>query len=158
MRDIETLRRWLQANPGIFAHHEESEAMEFADIATAKIRRVVWSDVDAIELGQNRASNESYVILLLRSGAQLVLCPQGFAFAPDFRNTGPLPLPTSVFCLRDYEAILAQLQHIDPDRKKEALELVMVLIALLDGASAVGLNVESEARAVDALLRRIEAI
>jgi hypothetical protein len=57
----------------------------------------------------------------------------------------------------DYEAMVAQVRSADEGHRAEALQLVMALIALLDGARAVGLDVGREEREVNALLERLDA-
>jgi hypothetical protein len=152
------LLRWLERHPGIFAHQDrDGTAVELVEIYSGKARTIasdeiqnIWERPNAVEPGQ------TYVIVLLASGAQLVLATQGFAFAPNFVNTGPLELPAPVLCMRDYDTLMEQLRHLTPDRGKQALELIMACIALLDGATAVGLDVGRETQRVESLLARVE--
>jgi hypothetical protein len=155
--DLDIAARWLKEHPNLFAWQEGNGTITLFDRATGKGRVIASDEIDRIEERTNRIRGaERYVIFRLASGAQLVLCDQGFAFAPSFENTGPLELPAPVFCLRDYETMMEQLRHLPPERKKDALDLIMALIAIVDGAAAVGLDVERETRNVDAVLQRVE--
>jgi hypothetical protein len=61
----------------------------------------------------------------------------------------------------DFEKLYAHLLHLADDEheghQREALQTMMVLIAFLDGARALGLQVEREERRLDAQLRKLEA-
>jgi hypothetical protein len=114
---------------------------------------------EVIERKNSLKPNENYLVLMMESGQQLVMAPQGFAFPPDFTNTGPLPLPSQVYCTRDYQDLFEKLKWVsgEAERRREALDLVMTLIALLDGARGAGLEVDQETRAVEAILKQLEA-
>ena len=153
------MRRWLKQRPGIFSYREEGDDLVLLELFSAKTRRLKASEIQAIEERSNSLNPaETYVLLLLNSGAQLVLSAQGFAFPPDFSNTGPLPLPNQVYCMQDYHQLMNQLRHVaaEADRGRAALDIILVLIALLDGARAAGLEVDAEAQAVDEILSTLE--
>ncbi|HEX5034797.1 MAG TPA: hypothetical protein VFW62_09970, partial [bacterium] len=155
----EILRRWLRLKPGVFSFREEGEDLLILELFSGKTRRIKGSEIEAIEERANSVNPaESYVIVMLHSGRQLVLSAQGFAFPPDFSNTGPLSLPNQVYCMQDYHQLMNQLRHIaaEADRARDALDIIMVLIALLDGARAVGLEVDAETQAVDEILSILE--
>ncbi|HKX12494.1 MAG TPA: hypothetical protein VJP40_05030 [bacterium] len=155
----EILRRWLKLKPGIFSYREEGENLLVLELFSGKSRWLKSGEIEAIEERPNSANPaETYVIILLNSGRQLVLSAQGFAFPPDFSNTGPLSLPNQVYCIQDYHQLMNQLRHVaaEGDRGRDALDIIMVLIALLDGARAVGLEVDAETQAVDEILGTLE--
>jgi hypothetical protein len=155
--DLSILKHWLERHPGIFAWEERGGAFDLVEIYSGKSRRLSPADVDEVWERPNKVEpGQSYVILLLRNGSQRVVSRQGFAFAPSFVNTGPLELPAPVLCMRDHARLSEQLRHVPAARQRDALDLIMTLIALLDGAAAVGLDVDSEARRVDAILARVE--
>lgn len=155
--NLDAVREWLTKNPGVFAVDEQADGLALGEIASKKTRILKTAEIERVEKKTNRLNaNESYVIILLKTEQQLVISKQGFAFAPDFRNTGPREVPTQVFCMSDYLHIFEQLMHIGPDRKKEAVDLIMTLITLLDGASAVGLDTSREAHKVEQVLQRVE--
>lgn len=155
----EILRRWLRLRPGIFSSREEGEDLLLLELFSGKTRLIKADEIEAIEERPNTVNPaESYVALRFNSGRQLVLSAQGFAFPPDFSNTGPLPLPNQVYCMQDYQQLMNQLRHLaaEADRGRDSLTLIMVLIAVLDGAKAVGLDVDAETEAVDEILATLE--
>ena len=156
---VKQIAQWLTGHPGIFQHQLEGETLQLREIVTGKTRSLQPGEIQHLEFKQNSLKpQEEYLLLLLERGRQLVLAPQGFVFAPDFSNTGPLSLPSQVYCLQDYHQLYSQLSHVaaEPDRRRDALDLVMVLIAILDGARAVGLEVDEETRKVDQILEALE--
>lgn len=156
---LEILFRWLHRHPGIFSTREEGDDLQLFELFSGKALTLRGSEVSALEERANSANPaESYVVALLESGRQVVFSQQGFAFPPDFSNTGPLPLPNQVYCLQDYQKLLQRLRHVaaEAERGREALEIIMVLIAILDGARAVGLEVGAETQAVEEILAKLE--
>ena len=153
------LRRWLHDASRVFAAEEDGPNVRVMELATGK---QLLLDLRAIELAESRmdsVSGNPYWIVVLPTGHQLVLCEHGFAFAPDFRNTGAIELPSSVFCLADFRRMIAQLKENaveHPEDRRGSVDLVMVLIALLDGARNVGLDVDAESERVERLLEAIE--
>ena len=157
LNDIKT---WLGKNQGIFAFEEENAELVLMEIASTKFLNLKEDSIAALEEKKNNELiGQTYMVILFEQGTQLVLSQQGFAFAPDFSNTGPIPLPSQVFCLQDVYHFLNNLQVIveDENRRKEALEITMLLIALLDGARQVGLDMGKEEQQVDTMLKKIEA-
>lgn len=156
---FEILLRWLQSHPGPFSSREEGDDLEVLEHFSGKTLSLKSAAIQAFEERNNSVTpGETYVVLLLNSGRQLVLSAQGIAFAPDFTNTGPLSLPNQVYCLQDYHQLMNQLRHVaaEAERGREALEIIMVLIALLDGARAIGLEVDAETQAVESILATLE--
>jgi hypothetical protein len=84
---------------------------------------------------------------LLEDGRQIALVdPGGVAFAPSSTNTGPIEDLPPVVCLRDFLALKQRVDHYlyaHPDEAppREALDALMLSIAILDGARAVGFDV-----------------
>jgi len=157
---LEILLRWLQKNPGLFSIREEGGDLEVLELYSGKGLKVGGSTVSAVEERNNSANPaETYVILLFDSGRQVVFSKQGLAFPPDFSNTGELSLPNQVYCFQDFKNLMNQLRHVaaEADRSREALQIIMVLIALLDGARAVGLAVDAETQAVEEILAKLES-
>ena len=151
---------WIHSRPGVFALREEGSRLRIQELYSRKELSLEPGDLVHAELQANRLKpDEDYLLLKLDNGASLALSPQGFAFAPNFANTGPLSLPSEVYCLQDFESLLAKLKHLvqEPDRRRDALDLLMVLIAILDGAKAVGIAMDAETREVEAQLSLLEA-
>lgn len=158
-KPFEIIRQWSASHPGIFSLREDGKTLTLRELYSQKDLTFHENQIQKIFPKQNSLKpQEDYLLLLLESGGQLALSAQGFAFPPDFTNTGPLPLPSQVYCMRDFEDLLARLRGISGEagRKKEALDLVMVLIAILDGAKAIGLDVSRETQSVDTVLTRLE--
>lgn len=156
---LNQIAHWISQHPGVFQHQFEGETLQLREINSGKTRSLSPRDIQHLEVKQNSLKpQEEYLILLLADGGQLVLAPQGFVFGPDFRNTGPLSLPSQVYCLQDFHQLFTQLSHVaaEPDRRREALDLILVLIAILDGARAVGLDVGLETRNVEKILVALE--
>jgi hypothetical protein len=60
--------------------------------------------------------------------------------------------------MRDFYNLFQKLKHMaaEEDRRREALDLVMILIAVLDGGRGVGLDLDPETREVEAILDQLE--
>ena len=155
-----TIRKWLLQHPRVFAFQEEGTKWHLLEIGSGKQLPLTPGAIEALESRVDTETGASYLVLMLENGAQLVLSQQGFAFSPDFQNTGPMELPVAVFCLGDFHQLYAKLKHLvddHPDQPRQALDLVMLLIALLDGARKVGLDVDAETRRVDKILEALES-
>ena len=152
--------KWVAENPRVFAVHEEGTQVHLMEFFSGKQLKLTPSSVESGELKQSSVPGKgAYLVMLFDDGHQLVLCQQGFAFSPDFTNSGPMELPVSVFCMADYERLYQNLKHTayeHPEQGREAIGLVMVLIALLDGARSVGLDVERETQRVESILEALE--
>ena len=73
-------------------------------------------------------------------------------------STGPLPDLPATFCFRDFRHLASGAEALlgEDGREGEAIAAVMLGIALLDGARALGLDVSREGRELESLLRRLE--
>ncbi len=150
---------WVKKNPGIFLVQEEQNEILLQELHSQKKFKINPLQILDHEEKKNSLNPlESYLVLLLEDGSQFVLCAQGLAFPPDFSNSGPLNLPNPVYCMKDIENFLHQLRHLASEeaRRKESLELILILIALLDGAKKIGLNVDLETQEVEKILELIE--
>lgn len=113
----------------------------------------------ALEEATDNMKGGKYVRLALDDGRSFALAGIGLVFAPSFVNTGPLEDCPPTACFVDFEKIYGHLEHLvtEEDRGREALQTVMVLIAYLDGARAIGLDVGEDERRVNAQLEVLEA-
>lgn len=117
------------------------------DVPLGKTIRLPWRDLKAFEEKVHPETKESYLVLLFENGNQIALVdPGGIAFAPSTENTGPLRDLPPVVCLKDFFTLKGRVNHYlydhpDEPPPKEALDLVMICIATLDGARAVGFDV-----------------
>lgn len=158
-KNLEKIKQWCQTHPGIFSFREDRGTLTLRELYSGKSKSFKETQIRELTHRQNSLkSNEDYLLIVLDSGSQIVLALQGFAFPPDFTNTGPLPLPSQVYCMRDYQDLYEKLKWVseEPDRRREALDLIMTLIALLDGARSAGLEVDPETQVVEAVLKRLE--
>jgi hypothetical protein len=156
---LHILLQWLQGHPALFSFQENGENLMILEGFSRKSRLLKSQEIERVEERFNSTvQTESYVIVLLTSGKQIVFSAHGFAFPPDFSSTGELPLPNQVYCFQDYQNIFQRLQHVasEEDRKREALELILVLIAILDGAKLVGIEVGREEEQVNEVLSQLE--
>jgi len=156
---LEQIKHWIQAHPGIFSLREDGTQLTLLENFSQKEITFQAKQIQEVVPKQNKLKpGEFYLILLLEMGAQLVLAQQGFVFPPDFSNTGPLPLPSQVYCMQDFQDLYRKLRHVgaEANRRREALDLIMILIAILDGARAVGLKVDEESRKVEDVLSVLE--
>ena len=156
---LEILLRWLRLQPAVFSFQESGDDLKILELFSGKTLALQSNALQLIEERANSVNpSESYVIALFESGRQLVFSKQGFAFPPDYSNTGPLSLPNPVYCMQDYFTLMNKLRHVaaEPDRGREGLDLILVLIALLDGAKAVGMEVDPEIQAVEEILAKLE--
>lgn len=154
-----TILQWLKTHPGIFNFHEEGGVLHLVENYSQKALSLAYAELADLEEKANSTSpHETYLVLRLHSGIQWVLASQGFVFPPDFRNTGPLTLPSQVYCMQDFNNLFHRLRHVaaESERGREALDLVLALIAILDGAKAIGLPTDAEAREIETILNSLE--
>ena len=132
------------------------------DVASGKSTGLPWRDVKAFEEKTHPETNDSYLVLLFENGNQLALVdPGGVAFAPSVTNTGSIRDLPPVVCLRDFYTLKQRVDHYlfehqDEPPPKESLDLVMICIATLDGARAVGFDVGDLEKELEKSLKEIE--
>lgn len=153
------LTAWLTANPGVFEHRVDGSELTLLEIATGKQRVLRGDDVEAIREKRNRQSGVRYPILFLQGGLQLAITDLGFCFASSFASSGEIPGAPAVVSFGDFRKLFGEAQHAaaDPDRRKDALDLLMLCITIIDGARDVGFDVGREEERLDRLLRTVEA-
>ena len=154
------LRNWIENHKHVVLYDEEKSAL--LDVASGKSTGLRWRDVKAFEEKIHPETKDSYLVLLFENGNQLALVdPGGVAFAPSVTNTGPIRDLPQVVCLRDFYTLKQRIDHYlyehqDTAPPKECLDLVMISIATLDGARAVGFNVGDLEGALEESLNEIE--
>ncbi|RMG16734.1 MAG: hypothetical protein D6729_10365 [Deltaproteobacteria bacterium] len=159
MVEPERVQRWLAAHPGV-AVWEETER-QLIDAYSGKRLPFDLGRFERLEEKENRELGGTYLVLLRDDGRQLVLAEPGIAWEPGTQSTGPLDFLPPVVCWRDFSRLLAEAAHrirahpeVAPDRG--LLDLIMVCIALLEGARALGFETGAEEREVDSLLTELE--
>lgn len=150
----------MEAHKHAVLYDQESETL--FDVASGKTLALRWGEVRAFEEKRHPETGDSYLVLLLENGQQIALVdPGGIAFAPSTENTGPVRDLPPVVCLKDFHALKGALDHYlyahpDDPPPRECLDWVMVCIATLDGARAVGFEIGDLEGALEKSLREIE--
>jgi hypothetical protein len=154
------VRAWAEMHRQSVLYDEEMSSL--MDVASGKTIRLPWSELKAFEEKIHPETKDSYLVLLFESGNQIALIdPGGIAFAPSTANTGPLRDLPPVVCLKDFFTLKGRVDHYlydhpDEPPPKEALDLVMICIATLDGARAVGFDIGELEEALEKSLKEIE--
>ena len=154
------LRAWVETHRHVVLFDEESSSL--MDVTSGKTMRLPWQDVRAFEEKVHPETKDNYLVLLLENGTQIALVdPGGIAFAPSTENTGPMPDLPPVVCLKDFFTLKGRVDHYLYDHRdepppKEVLDLVMICIATLDGARAVGFEVGDLESELEKSLKEIE--
>ena len=154
------IRRWADTHKQA-ALYDEASATVF-DVASGKALRLAWRDLTAFEEKVHPETEEHYLVLLFENGAQVALVdPGGVAFAPSRENSGPVENLPPVVCLRDFLTLKQRVDHYlydhgDEPPPRECLEMIMICIATLDGARAVGFNVDDWEGELEKSLAEIE--
>ncbi|HWP56869.1 MAG TPA: hypothetical protein VNL14_03160 [Candidatus Acidoferrales bacterium] len=151
---------WTRKHPHAVLYDESGPTL--LDVTSAKSIPLSWPKVSACEEKIHPETGDTYLVLQFESGAQIALVdPGGVAFAPSFVNTGPLNAAPQAVCLRDFYTLKAQIrhyldQHGDQALPRECLDMMMLCIAILDGARAVGFAVSDLEKDLEKTLREIE--
>jgi hypothetical protein len=154
------LRAWVETHRHAVLYDEENPSL--MDVTSGKTIRLPWQDVKAFEEKAHPETQDHYLVLLFENGTQVALVdPGGIAFAPSTENTGPLPDLPPVVCLKDFFTLKGRVDHYlydhpDEPPPKEVLDLVMICIATLDGARAVGFDIGDLEGELEKSLNEIE--
>lgn len=126
--------------------------------ASGKELRVRWDELAQAEEKRSELRAAPWLVLVWHDQRQVALADVGFAFAPSTANTGPLPDLPQTLCFRDFRHLSQGIEQLltEEGREKEALGGILLCIALLDGARALGLEVSREERRLDKLLKALE--
>jgi hypothetical protein len=140
----------------------DPESSTVLDVASGRKTIIPWRDLTAFEEKIHPQTQASYLVLLFEDGKQIALVdPGGVAFAPSFEHTGPLRDAPPVVCLKDFHTLKPRIDHFlydhpDEPPPKETLDLVMLCIAILDGARAVGFDIADLEGELEKSLSEIE--
>jgi hypothetical protein len=154
------VRAWAENHKHVVLYDDESATL--LDIASGKKISLPWRDVTAFEEKVHPETKETYCVLLFENGNQIALAaPGGVAFSPVTMNTGPVENLPPVVCLQDFHTLKSRIDHYlyahqDDPPPKECLDLVMICIAALDGARAIGFDVADLESELEKSLREIE--
>ena len=154
------IAEWIQRHRHAALYDEGNSAL--LDVASGKSVHVPWHEFKAFEEKVHPETNDPYLVLLFENGNQIALVdPGGVAFPPSDVNTGPLHDLPPVVCLRDFQTLKQRVDHYlyvhqDEPPPKECLDLVMICIAILDGARLIGFDVGEMEGELNKSLREIE--
>jgi hypothetical protein len=152
--------RWAETHRHCVLYNADSATL--LDVSSGKSIRLAWNDLKAFEEKIHPETQEPYLVLFFESGLQLALVdPGGVAFAPSTENSGPIESLPQVVCLRDFLTLKKRIDHYlydHPDQPppRECLDMVMICIATLDGARALGFDVSDLEGELEKSLREIE--
>jgi hypothetical protein len=155
-----SVEQWVIRHPQAVLYN--AETAELLDVQSGKKIIVPWREVIAFEEKNHRETNDNYLVLLFESGAQLALVdPGGVAFQPLTVNSGPVAGLPPVACLKDFFTLKGRVDHYLYDHPeepppRECLDIVMICIATLDGARAVGFDVGDLEADLEKSLNEIE--
>lgn len=154
------MREWVDKHRLAVLYDEEGSTL--LDVFSGKSVRVSWRDVKTFEEKVHPETKETYLVLLFEDNRQIALVdPGGIAFEPATVNTGPLRDLPPVVCLKDFHTFKQRVDHYlqvhqDEPPPNECVDLVMMCIAILDGARAVGFEVADLEGELDKSLRELE--
>jgi len=132
------------------------------DVFSGKVLPVDWGRIAGVAEARNRDTGAPYLALLKDDGGQVILADVGIAFAPLHSATGSLPGLPSLTCFRDFAATAGRVEHQLVDHPgepvtRDLLDLFLFLLAIVDGARAVGFDVSREERRLERILGEFEA-
>jgi hypothetical protein len=154
------VRAWVETHRHVVLFDEESSSL--MDVASGKTIRLPWQELKAFEEKVHPETKDNYLVLLFENGTQVALVdPGGIAFTPSTENSGPVRDLPPVVCLKDFFTLKGRVDHYlydhsDEPPPKEVLDLVMICIATLDGARAVGFDVGDLEGELEKSLKEIE--
>ena len=154
------IRLWATAHRDVLLYDEESGTL--LDVASGKRLQVPWRTLTAFEEKLHPETQEPYFVLQFEGGKQIALVdPGGVAFAPSTENSGSVPNLPAVMCLRDFLTLKQRVDHYlydhpDEPPPRESLDLIMICIAILDGARAVGFDVGDLEGQLEKALNEVE--
>lgn len=140
-----SVAHWAASHRQAVLYDDDSAVL--LDVASGKRLKLDWSALAGFEEKVHPESGEFYLVLLFDDGTQLALVdPGGIAFSPSIANSGPVENLPAVVCLRDYHLLKQRVDHYlydhpDEPPPRECLNLMMICIATLDGARAVGFDI-----------------
>jgi hypothetical protein len=126
------------------------------DVSSGKTLPLDLAALEKVEDRINAETKNPY-----GDGRQLALSEVGIAFPPDLTNTGPLPELPEVVCFRDYATLMARLKHDlyghqDREPTRETVKLLMMCIAIVDGARAQRFEIGREEKELEWHLKELE--
>lgn len=154
------MAEWSRRHPESVLYDKEASIL--LDYPSQKKLRLDWSRILDLEEKTHPETGDKYLVLIFEDNSRLALVqPGGVAFAPSFENSGPLTgLPQAV-SLSDFHKLRSQIDHYliahtEEPLPRECLDLVMISVAILDGARLVGFDVGDLEEELEKRLNEIE--
>jgi hypothetical protein len=154
------IRRWCDSHQRAALYDDEKSTL--LDVKSVKTVKIQCAELKAFEEKVHPETEDVYLVLLFESGKQIALVdPGGVAFAPSTVNSGPVENLPPVVCLGDFLTLKQQVDHYLHDHPddlppRECLNMVMICIAILDGARDVGFEVGDFEGELEAALDEID--
>lgn len=154
------VRGWADLHNHAVLYDDETATL--LDVSSGKSLKLPWRDVAAFEEKVHPETKDRYLVLLFESGKQIALVdPGGVAFAPATENSGPVKELLPVVCLKDFLTLKQRVDHYiydhpDEPPPRECLDMIMICIATLDGARAVGFDVGDLEGELEKCLNEVE--
>ena len=121
-----------------------------------------YPEVVRVEEARSPQTQTRYLRVALADGRAFALAGLGIVFAPSFASTGPLAECPPTASFRDFEKLFGHLSHVIDEHHEgheaESLQVLLVLLAFLDGARAIGIDVGEEERRLEPILEKLEAL
>jgi hypothetical protein len=154
------VERFVRERPGALLHDATADAV--LDVGSGKILALDWTRLAGVEERRDAETGRPWVAIVREDGRVVGLADQGIVFAPETAATGPIDGLPAAICFRDLAAAEARLSHFLGDHPGEPPErahvaLLLFLLAGVDGARAIGLDVSTEERRLERLLAELEA-
>jgi hypothetical protein len=154
------VERFTRERPGSLLLDAAAPAL--LEVFSGKTLPIDWGRIEGVAEGRNGDTGAPYLALLRDDGSQVILADVGIAFQPLPSAAGSLPGLPSLTCFRDFASTAGRVEHqlVDhPDEPvtRDHLDLFLFLLAIVDGARAVGFDVSREERRLERILGEIEA-
>lgn len=142
------VKQWSERHShSVLLGDESAASFTLLDVPSGKSLKLSWRELAAFEEKTHPATGDRYLVLLFQDGQQIGLVdPGGVAFAPSTENSGPVENLPPVVCLKDFFTLKQRIDHHlydhpDEPPPRECLDMIMICIATLDGARAVGFDI-----------------
>jgi hypothetical protein len=154
------VQAWAAAHSHAVLYNDQDATL--LDVASGRTVKLPWRNVTAFEEKRHPETGDSYYVLLFENGSQIALVdPGGIGFAPSIENSGPVDGLPAVVCLRDFFTLKGRIDHYlrdhpDEAAPRECLDMIMICIAILDGARAIGFAVADLEADLEKTLNELE--
>jgi hypothetical protein len=153
-------RAWADRHRDVVLYDDATGTL--LDVASGKAIEVPWARASAFDEKTHPETGDRYLVFGFDNDLQIALVdPGGVAFAPSTVNSGPVEDLPPVVCLRDFATLKRRVDHYlyehpDEPPPRESLNLIMICIAILDGARAVGFDVNDLEGELEKSLNEVE--